>query len=198
MTDEIENETPGKYTNDFEYLKIHSQKYFVTITLSSDLLKLPLKSQLKSSYFKIIDLILTYGNCLVSGSLELTKQCNAHYHIIVNNYEEFNLIFLDKLKSLKFTKNGQKFNVIGFTKCDEIKKDNGVSQYVDKDLYKTERILKRLGIDIDIYRPSIQFTDDKLRRMEIKMNVRAQKNILDYLKKDKGQLDNGITLFDED
>lgn len=118
-------------------------RYFFTVTLSKDLLLTPVKTQLLRSYgplYRTCKQIFNHFELVY----EFTKTCNIHYHgmsMVFKGDEHLIYCFQDLLKGSQF----------GFSKIDEIKKDNGVSDYLIKSMKTTERICNRLKIDLDHY-----------------------------------------------
>lgn len=113
---------------------------FFTVTLSKELLAKPVKSQLVLSYVTLWRICAMLFKSFTM-SYEFTKSCNIHYHgkaNVPNGDEYLFSVFQDLLKS----------RVFGFNKIDTINRDNGVDNYMVKDISKTEAILKRLKVDI--------------------------------------------------
>lgn len=116
---------------------------FFTITLSKNLLEKPIKTQLLRSYgtlFRICKQIFIHFEYVY----ELTQNGNIHYHgvgKVPRGDEHIFTVFQDLLKCKSF----------GFFKVDVIKKDNGVAEYIVKSLDYTERVMKRLKVDLACY-----------------------------------------------
>jgi hypothetical protein len=138
--------------------------FFITITLSPDLLKLPIKSQLKHSYRSI-------QSCFKNSSavIEFTKQFNVHYHIITDiGYDDMALA-LDCIKSDYFKYNGLKKLVFGFTKTENILYPEKCNDYIIKDLEKTEGILRKLKLFDKYYNPIP--TNNETSMKDININI---------------------------
>jgi len=138
-----------------------SNSYFMTITLSRDLLQLPAKKQLQITYNKLNDLFMAHCNDYSSGCFEFTKTGNIHYHYRIVDNDDALIMFSDSLKHLKYKGNF----MFGFTKTDLIKTDNGVLLYIRKDSEKTRAIMRKMGIFDPVskellYDPDIVYRDD--------------------------------------
>lgn len=127
---------------------------FFTVTLSRELLAKPIKSQLLKTY-RVINRICHMSFIKFEYCYELTQNGNIHYHGIGKvaiGDEHIFLHFQDLLKC----------KVFGFNKVDTIKKDNGTAEYIIKSIDVTERLMKRLKIDLNIY-PIICTETSKLK-----------------------------------
>ena len=118
-------------------------RYFFTFTLSKNLLSRPIKTQLKYSYMPLYVVTRELFNNF-EIAYEFTKKGNIHYHGIgelPKDMEHLIVCFQDLMKKDSF----------GFNNISVITQDNGVSQYISKDLEATARVCKRLKVDTDQY-----------------------------------------------
>jgi len=118
-------------------------KYFFTVTLHPDLLKRPIKTQLIKSYGPLYR-VLKQLFILFEMVFEFTTKSNVHYHgTVTTPKDDEHLIycFLDLIKGFPY----------GFNKVDPVKTDNGIDQYIIKDINKTEKICKRRRINLNKY-----------------------------------------------
>lgn len=120
---------------------------FVTLTLSSYVLRQTVAKQLKVSYELAKELLQRFGQIGDEGVIEFTKQGNVHYHYKMMISDESVACANDWLKSQRIKTENTKEYIFGFNSFKEIKKDNGVDNYFNKDINgKTERILRRLNL----------------------------------------------------
>lgn len=135
-------------------------KYFFTVTLHRDLLLKPVKTQLLKSYGP---LFTTCRNIFHHFEMvyEFTKGCNIHYHGITRVFKDDQHLmycFQDILRGFPY----------GFHKVDEIKTDNGVDQYLIKDIELTKKVCNRLKIDLDHY-PIIVNQESRVKKEKYRL-----------------------------
>lgn len=142
--------------------------HFVTFTLQPHLNGKGCRQQLRATFnkanFELQRVCKSYK--LVA---ELTKKCNIHYHAIVqydvSEYfaeDELNLILQDNCKSS---------NVFGRMDCERIKDIKNVSDYIIKDIAKTDKIVntrgkKSLDIFKDWSKGMVPIKDKKVTRLK--------------------------------
>lgn len=116
----------------------------ITVTLSPELLKYPVLTQLNKSY----DFIRRYFKS-GKGTIEFTKKGNIHYHIKTQDDEFDVLQFIDELKIKYFRSGRHNERVFGFVKCDITSRIERYMNYdyLLKDNEKTLQLLKRLKIE---------------------------------------------------
>lgn len=113
---------------------------FVTITLKPKLYKYQALTQYELTH-QIIEKLLS-NTQLSSYVVELTLDCNVHYHAIVK--------FRDKFNRILFMNSAKKSREIGFIKITPtpITKDEQLVRtitYMLKDLHNTKKIISRNG-----------------------------------------------------
>lgn len=119
-------------------------EHLITITLSANLLKATIKTQLSKSLNVVKGLFKTGKFCI-----ELTKQGNVHYHIKTQDDEIKVVCAIDNLKTIKYKSKDKLYEVFGFTKIDKTVQQEQIMnyEYILKDIVKTDQILKRLKIE---------------------------------------------------
>lgn len=122
-------------------------RYFCTFTLSTDvILKLTIKNQYRLCK-KWIDNFVTHFD-ETHYVFELTKKGNIHIHALVSdNDPEMEESFISLLASEKLIRLGShRVKLFGFSKIDKIIKDNGILDYMIKDVKRTEYVFRHFGI----------------------------------------------------
>lgn len=140
----------------------HAVEHLITITLSANLLKATIKTQLSKSLNVVKGLFKTGKFCI-----ELTKQGNVHYHIKTQDDEIKVVCAIDNLKTIKYKSKDKLYEVFGFTKIDKTisKEQLNNYDYIIKDYIKTEAVFKRLKIkgENDTYIKALYDYTDKPR-----------------------------------
>lgn len=115
----------------------------ITITLSTYMLSLTVKQQLKKTYDIVRNAFKTGMGCI-----EFTKNGNIHYHIKTQDDYADIIAFIDSLKIHKTTINGYKVQMFGFTHLAETAKEDKKNNYdyILKDSEKTLQVLKKLKL----------------------------------------------------
>lgn len=118
-------------------------EHLITITLSANLLKQTVKTQLSKSLNVVKGLFKTGKFCI-----ELTKQGNIHYHIKTQDDEIKVICVIDNLKTIKYKSKDKLYEVFGFTNVQKTVQESqlGNYDYIIKDYIKSEAVFKRLKI----------------------------------------------------
>jgi len=162
-------------------------KLFVTLTLTPEMLALPVKTQLMKSFPLAQDFLKAFAlqpsDQLV---IEFTKQNNVHYHILICNWCEIDTFLPDnwiRERQYKHKRSDLKNTIIGHTKLLMIpqNKDNGIDAYMVKDVTKTETKLRRIGCNSKYKALTFASQEKELTFKSIKMKKTVEFNpLLDF------------------
>jgi len=113
--------------------------HFLTITLEPTMLRLQCREQYKKTFGKLAKLLQNYCDKYLIV-IELTKDCNVHYHLLMtfhNNEEGITqMLFLNDYKRIQ---------ELGFKKLEKVSNLQNVFNYLIKEIPKTYKVINPKG-----------------------------------------------------